>query len=247
MTIRAVVRVLAMAMLLLMCLPIWAISRLFCDGAFMVRFFLGRVGWLLGLRVTVRGQPVAGNVLYASNHLSWLDIPAIGGTTPARFIAKSEIAGWSVIGWLARIGGSVFVARQKRSETREQANAVSVALTEGRPVVLFAEGGTGDGVTLTPFRPSLFAAANEAGVKVQPLAVDYGSRASEIAWPTGAGFARELKRMLNRPAPVRVTLHFMAPINGAEVDRKSIAREAYRAVSGALGIAEPAMPEKLAD
>jgi 1-acyl-sn-glycerol-3-phosphate acyltransferase len=244
MTIRAVVRVLAMAVLLLVCLPIWAVSRLFGGGAFMVRFFLGRVGWLLGLRVTVQGHPIAGNVLYAGNHLSWLDIPAIGGATRARFIAKSEIAGWSVIGWLAQIGGSVFVARQKRSETRQQANAVSVALTEGRPVVLFAEGGTGDGVTLTPFRPSLFAAANDAGVTVQPLAVDYGRRAAEIAWPTGASFAGELKRMLNRPAPVPVTLHFMPPMDGALIDRKSLARDTYNAVATALGLAEPAITAK---
>lgn len=243
MTARAVARVLAMAALLLICLPIWAICRLFGGGAFMVRFFLGSVGWLLGLRVQVEGQPIDGNVLYAGNHISWLDIPAIGGAAPARFIAKSEIAGWSIIGWLAKIGGSVFVARQKRSETRQQANAVSVALTEGRPVVLFAEGGTGDGLVLTPFRPSLFAAANEAGVTVQPLAVDYGARAGEIAWPSGAGFASELKRMLNRPAPVHVTLHFLPPLDGASVDRKSLARETYAAVAAALQLAEPELAD----
>lgn len=238
MTARAVGRVLSMAGLLLFCLPAWAISRLFGGGAFMVRFYLGCVGWLLGLRVKVEGRPINGNVLYAGNHISWLDIPAIGGATPARFIAKSEIEGWSLIGWLAKIGGSVFVARQKRSEARKQANAVSVALTEGRPVVLFAEGGTGDGLRLTPFRASLFAAANEAGVIVQPLAVDYGARAGEIAWPDGAGFTSELKRMLNRPAPVPVTLRFLAPLDGATIDRKMLAGKSYAAVAGALGFPE---------
>ena len=240
MTARAVGRVLGMAVLLLVCLPAWTVSRLFGGGAFMVRFFLYGVGWLLGLRIKVEGRPVQGNVLYASNHISWLDIPALGGTTPARFIAKSEIAGWSLIGWLARIGGSVFVARQKRSEARLQANAVSVALGEGRPVVLFAEAGTGDGLTLTPFRASLFVAANEAGAIVQPVAVDYGARAGEIAWPDGAGFKSEMKRMLNRPAPVNVTLRFLAPIDGATTDRKRLAAETYAAVAGALGFAEPA-------
>ncbi|WP_116090543.1 lysophospholipid acyltransferase family protein [Sphingomonas crusticola] len=235
MSARAVGRVLSMAGLLLVCLPAWAILQLFGRGAVMVRFFLGCVGWLLGLRIKVVGRPVTGNVLYAGNHISWLDIPAIGGTTPARFIAKSEIAGWSLIGWLAKVGGSVFVARQKRSEARKQANAVTVALTEGRPVVLFAEAGTGDGLSLTPFRASLFAAANEAGVTVQPLAVDYGARAGEIAWPHGAGFTSELKRMLNRPAPVRVTLHFLAPLDGARIDRKRLASETYAAVAKALG------------
>lgn len=236
MTARAVGRVLSMAALLLVALPAWAIFRLFARDAAVVRYYLGSVGWLLGLRITVAGRPVAGSVLYAGNHISWLDIPAIGGTTPARFIAKSEIAGWSLIGWLAKLGDSVFVARQKRSEAREQANAVTVALTEGRPVVLFAEAGTGDGVTLSSFRASLFAAANEAGAIVQPLAVDYGRRAAEIAWPDGARFASELKRMLNRPAPVAVTLHFLTPLDGAKVDRKQLARHTHAAVARALGL-----------
>jgi 1-acyl-sn-glycerol-3-phosphate acyltransferase len=225
-----------MALLLLVCLPLWAICRLFGGGNNVVQFYLGCVGWLLGLRVRVEGRPVTGNALYAANHISWLDIPALGGTVHARFIAKSEIAGWSLIGWLAKIGGSVFVQRQKRSAARVQADAVLVALTEGRPVVLFAEGGTGDGVALTPFRASLFAAANEAGVIVQPVAIDYGTRAPDIAWPDGAGFASELKRMLNRPAPVRVTLHFLAPLDGAKIDRKQLAVATQAAIAKALGL-----------
>lgn len=239
MSARAVGRVLSMALLLLACLPLWAICRLFSGGNFWVRFYLGCVGWLLGLRVRVEGRPIMGNALYVANHISWLDIPALGGTVHARFIAKSEIAGWSLIGWLAKIGGSVFVRRQKRSETRVQADAVVDALHEGRPVVLFAEGGTGDGVTLSPFRPSLFAAANEAGVAVQPVAVDYGVRASEIAWPDGAGFASEMKRMLNRPAPVRVTLRFLEALDGATVDRKQLAAKTHAAIGDALGLAPP--------
>jgi 1-acyl-sn-glycerol-3-phosphate acyltransferase len=223
-----------MALFLLIYLPLWAICRLFGGGDFFVRSYLGRVGWLLGLRVTVVGRPVTGNALYAANHISWLDIPALGGTVLARFIAKSEIAGWSLIGWLAKIGGSVFVQRKKRSEARVQANAVTEALGEGRPVVLFAEGGTGNGLTLTPFRASLFVSANEAGVTVQPVAIDYGARHAEIAWPDGAGFVSEMKRMLNRPAPVPVTLHFLPPLDGAKLDRKQLASETHRAIASTL-------------
>jgi len=236
MSARAVGRVLSMALLLIICLPAWAICRLFGGGNFWVRFYLGGGPCLQSKRIRVEGQPLMGNALYASNHISWLDIPAIGGTVPARFIAKSEIAGWSLIGWLAKIGGSVFVRRQKRSEARVQADAVTAALHEGRPLVLFPEAGTGDGVKLTPFRASLFAAANEAGVIVQPVAVDYGARSAEIAWPDGARFANEVKRMLNRPAPVRVVLHFLDPLDGATMDRKQLAARTHAEISGALGL-----------
>lgn len=235
MTARMVARVLVMAVLLIVYLPVFGLLRLFGGGNALVRSYLNWVGWLLGLRIRVVGTPLGGNALYAANHISWLDIPALGGTVQARFIAKSEIAGWSLIGWLAKLGGSVFVQRQNRSAARKQADAVTVALTEGKPVVLFAEGGTGDGITISPFRASLFAAANEAGVAVQPVVLDYGARQGEIAWPDGAGFVSEMKRMLNRPAPVLLTLHFLPPLDGATVDRKRLAAETHAAISGVLG------------
>jgi len=236
MTFRMVARVLVMAILLVLYLPIFGLLRLFGRGDAIIRSYLNWVGWLLGLRVRVEGKPVKGNALYVANHISWLDIPALGGSVYARFIAKSEIAGWSLFGWLARLGGSVFVHRHKRSHARKQADEVSIALTEGRPVVLFAEGGTGDGIRLSPFRASLFAAANEVGVTVQPIALDYGARSGEIAWPHGARFVSELKRMLNRPAPVHVTLRFLAPLDGATVDRKQLAVRTHAEICQALGL-----------
>lgn len=234
MTFRMVARVLVMAVLLVAYLPVFGLLRLFGASGGIVRSYLSWVGWLLGLRIRVEGKPVTGSALYAANHISWLDIPAIGGTVHARFIAKSEIAGWSLIGWLAKLGGSVFVQRKKRSETRVQADAVSAALAQDRPVVLFAEGGTGNGVALSPFRPSLFVSANEAGATVQPVVLDYGARQGEIAWPEGAGFVSEMKRMLNRPSPVRLTLHFLPPLDGATVDRKQLAAQTHAAISAVL-------------
>lgn len=234
MTLRAVLRVLAMALLLLICLPAWWVARLVGDGTGIVRFFLGRVGWLLGLRVRVAGRPVGDHVLYVANHISWLDILALGGTRYTRFIAKSQIEAWPLIGWLASIGGSVFVSRERRSATRQQADAVVAALAAGRPVGLFPEAGTANGVALDPFRPALFAAAVEAGVTVQPVAIDYGVRAPEIAWPDDTGFTAELKRMLGRPAPVPVTLHFLAPLDARTIDRKRLAAESHREIAGAL-------------
>ena len=235
MMIRAGLRALGIAVLLAVCLPIWVVMRLFGDGTGMVCFFMGSVGWLLGLRVTIAGKPLDRNVLYVANHITWLDILALGGARYTRFVAKSEIAGWPLVGWLSKIGGSVFVTRERRSSTRSQANAVVDALLTGHAVGLFPEGGTSDGVTLDPFRPALFAAAVEAGVMVQPVAIDYGARSPEIAWPDGTGFGTEGKRMMGRPAPVRVTLHFLEPLDASKIDRKVLAAESQRAIAAALG------------
>ncbi|UAK24804.1 lysophospholipid acyltransferase family protein [Sphingomonas nostoxanthinifaciens] len=228
-------RLVAVVLLLAVCVPCFLVTRAFGKGDFWVRTFLARMGWLLGLRVRVVGRPLPANVLFAANHSSWLDILTLGGEARARFIAKSEIEGWGLVGTLARLAGSVFVSRDRRSATRAQADAVALALREGRPVALFAEGGTGDGVLLDPFRPALFAAAVEAGSAVQPVAIDYGTRNAEMAWPDGMRFSEEMKRILNRPGRIDVTIHFMPALDARALGRKELAGRAQAAVADALG------------
>src|SRR5688500_4506405 len=58
---------------------------------------------LIGIRVTVSGAPAAERpLLLLANHTSWLDIPILAGIAPVSFIAKKEVAGWPVVGFLAK-------------------------------------------------------------------------------------------------------------------------------------------------
>ena len=231
---RGLVRLALIAGWLAAFLPCWPVARLLGRSDGLVRRFLFVTGRILGLRVAVDGRPATGPVLLAANHLSWLDILALGAVANPRFIAKAEIAAWPLVGRLAAMGGSVFVSRERRSATRVQADAVVAALAGQRPVALFAEGGTGDGLVLTPFRPALFAAAAETGAPVQPVAVDYGARAAEIAWPDDTGFATEMKRILGRGGTIPVTLRFAPLLSGAALDRKTLATRAQAAVAAGL-------------
>lgn len=231
---RAILRLVAAALWLALCLPCWALARPFRRERFWVRRFLGGIGRIMGLHVRVEGTPLADHALYVANHISWLDILALGGATAGRFIAKAEIADWGVVGWLAKLGGAVFVSRDRRSATRNQADAVTEALKGRRPVVLFAEGGTGDGLTLEPFRAPLFVSAGEAGVPVQPVAIDYGPGRARFAWPDGASLASEAKRLLDRREPVPVTLRFLPPLDATRLDRKELAIRSHAAIAAAL-------------
>jgi len=235
MNARAVVRLALLALLLVVSLIPIAVLTLFGLRPKLVALYLRIVGRILGLRVKVVGRPIEGPALYAANHIAWLDIPALGGIRYTRFIAKSQIAKWPVIGLMARVAGSVFVQRERRSATRDQADEIMIALNEGHPLALFAEGGTGDGVRLSPFRPALFAAAVETGATVQPVAIDYGDRSAEIAWPNGASFGDEMRRMLNRPAPVHVTITYLTALDARELNRKVLSALSETAVSRALG------------
>ncbi|PZU10071.1 1-acyl-sn-glycerol-3-phosphate acyltransferase [Sphingomonas sp.] len=234
MTIRAWLRLIAAGFILLFCFIGFSIARLYGGEVRWVRRFLRAIGRLLGLRVTIEGQQITGDVLYVANHISWLDILAVGGTAPVRFIAKSEISNWPLVGKLAALGGTVFVSRDKRGATREQADAVVTALHGSRPVMLFAEGGTGDGSIVRPFRPALFASAVEAGKPVQPVAIDYGLNRMRYAWPPGMSFANEARRMLNRAEPVPVTLRFLQPLDPHMLDRKALAARSQQEIAEAL-------------
>src|ERR1017187_2296693 len=58
--------------------------------------------------------PVPSGGLLVSNHLSYLDIPVMASLTPAVFVAKHEIKSWPVIGWLARLAGTLVIDRDRR-------------------------------------------------------------------------------------------------------------------------------------
>lgn len=101
----------------------------------------------LGMRVRVTGRIADLPPLLVSNHVSWIDIVAIGAAAEVPFIAKSEMAGWPVAGWLARMQRTVFVERERRRKSGEQANEIRSRAPDGDVMVLFAEGTT---ATATP-------------------------------------------------------------------------------------------------
>ena len=118
-----------------------------------------------------------GRVLYAANHVSWLDILALGGAVPLNFVARHDVGQWPAIGWAADLNDTIYIARDVRSSVKGQADTLRQALDSGRAVGLFPEGTTDGGRALLPFRASLFASLYPAlpGVRVQPVAIDYGA------------------------------------------------------------------------
>ena len=55
--------------------------------------------------------------MIVANHVSWLDVWLILSVHPVRFVAKSDIAGWPLAGWLVRQAGTIFIERARRSDT----------------------------------------------------------------------------------------------------------------------------------
>ena len=202
------------------------------------QIFLGYAGACCGLRVRVEGEPLRNNVLVAANHISWLDILALGGAAPVHFVARGDMRAWPLVGWAAGLNDTIFIARELRGTVRGQADSLREALAEGRALALFPEGTTEGGADLLPFRASLFASLFPPlpGVAVQPVAIDYGAAAGEVLWLGDEGFGANAKRILARPGTLPVTLRFLAPLDPAAAgDRKALAARSQEAVAEALG------------
>lgn len=197
---------------------------------------------LLGIRVHVVGEMSRRRpLLLAANHISWTDIMVLGAAARVNFIAKSEVSGWPGIGILAHLQRTVFVDRERRRKSGEQAGEIAGRMRSGDPMVLFAEGSTGDGNLLLPFKSTLFGAASMAieegasdGVAIQPVAIAYtrfhgmpmGRRhMMRAAWVGDAPLLPHLLGLI-REGALDVELYFGEPVEyGGTAGRKAAAQE----------------------
>src|SRR6266853_4592655 len=203
---------------------------------------------LIGVRMREVGRrSTASPALILSNHVSWLDICVIAALAPVVFIAKSEVAGWPVLGWLARLQRTIFINRQARHQTGAATREIAGRLLGGDAVVLFAEGTSSDGIRVLPFRSSLVGAVHHAlgnsahhtHITVQPMSLAYigfggvpmgrGLR-ERVAWYGDADLIPHLLHVLSSGA-VDVTVGWgEATAYDMSADRKAIARDAEKSV-----------------
>ncbi len=199
---------------------------------------------LLGLHVRVIGELASRSsdrpVIYVSNHSSWVDIPVVGGVLDGCFVAKGDVAGWPVVGTIARLGRSVFVTRQRGSTVRER-DKMQGLLAGGDNLILFPEGTSSDGSRVLPFRSSFFSVAqSEARPIIQPVSVVYDrlgglptGRANRpvFAWYGDMDIASHAWRM-SRCAGLRVTVLLHTPIDPARFpNRKAMSHAIWRTVA----------------
>jgi 1-acyl-sn-glycerol-3-phosphate acyltransferase len=236
-SLRLAFRVAWIVGLFLLCVPLHYLWKLLRAPSPWPRWFLGQVGRAAGMRVQVTGDPIARNVLFLANHLSWLDILLVAGASGTAFVAKAEVAEVPVVGWLAGLNNTVFVARSERSGVRGQADALRAALATGQPVALFPEGTTDGGPDILPFRASLLASLFPPlpGVRVQPVALDYGAAAHDLAWIGDETGLANVRKVLRRRGTTPVTVQFLAPVDPATGDRKALASAARAEIVEALG------------
>jgi 1-acyl-sn-glycerol-3-phosphate acyltransferase len=134
-------------------------------------------GWVcraIGVRLVRHGTySTQRPTLFVANHTSYLDIEIMGAAVEGSFVAKAEVSRWPVFGSLAKLQRTIFVERADRAGAARQRDEIRGRLDAGDNLILFPEGTSGDGIHLLPFKSTLFAAAEDERVVVQPVSVIY--------------------------------------------------------------------------
>jgi 1-acyl-sn-glycerol-3-phosphate acyltransferase len=112
--------------------------------------------FIFRIKVRTTGVPSTDkHTIYVGNHLSYIDIPVLGGHLPATFISKADVRKWPVFGTLASISQTVYIERH-RGAAIQCINDIEKSLSAGRSLILFPEGTSTQGFKVLPFKSSIF-------------------------------------------------------------------------------------------
>lgn len=197
---------------------------------------------ILGIPLRVTGRPMGRRGAVVANHVGWLDIFALNAPQRIYFVAKSEVARWLGIGWLARATGTIFIRRDAR-DARLQKEIFEARLRAGHHLCFFPEGTNSDGMRILPFKPTLFAAFFTHGLadilSIQPVTLvciaPRGRDARFYGWWGELSFGAHLLRVLAqvRQGRFEVVFHDPVPITGF-AGRKDLAKHCEDTVRAEL-------------
>jgi 1-acyl-sn-glycerol-3-phosphate acyltransferase len=191
-----------------------------------------RVLRVFGVQSVVTG-PIPARGLLVANHLSYLDIVLLGALAPCVFVAKTEVKGWPVFGWFARLAGTIFVNRSRRRDAARANELIRFALRGGALVVLFPEGTSSDGARVLPFKSSLLESVAGERVPVSVAALRYelpdGDAGTEVCYWGEHTLGAHLLNLISK-RQVKASVAFQEVPNTWR-DRKKLAGQLHAEVS----------------
>jgi 1-acyl-sn-glycerol-3-phosphate acyltransferase len=196
---------------------------------------------IFGIRVELSGSSKLrdqGHMLLI-NHVSWIDVYVVNSYRAIRFVAKSEIRSWPLLGWLCDRVGTIFIERARRRAVHAVLGRIEQALRAGACVGIFPEGTTSDGTVLLPFHANLIEAAIVAGVPVVPATLRYRTESRHLALAAayiGDMTLVESATALFRASPLYASLELHDAIDTAGKTRHEVAREAHQVMLKALDL-----------
>ncbi len=112
-------------------------------------------------------------VMFAVNHGSALDIPAVYASIPEQFriLAKKELFRYPFLGWHLTRSGQIAIDQGNPRTTLRSLNRGVDTLRAGMPLLVFPEGGRCTDGHIQPFQGGVFYIAIKAQCDIVPVAI----------------------------------------------------------------------------
>lgn len=179
--------------------------------------------------------------LIVTNHISWLDIYVLNAVVPMRFVAKSEVRGWPLIGWLCERAGTLFIERGKARAAARMNVQLTERLRNGECLAVFPEGTTTDGTQVAHFHASLLQPAIDAAAPIHPITLRYqdksGMHSTAAAYVDELSFGASMWNILCTPQ-LHVRLIATPALDASTLDRRALAHAARDRIAAALATAD---------
>jgi 1-acyl-sn-glycerol-3-phosphate acyltransferase len=240
-TARAIVRFAAFVLLTFGIYGLWLTGALFVGEKRRWREFIFR-NWARGfvrianLKLEIIGAPPAPPFLLVSNHVSYMDIPALRSVVECVYVAKGDIEGWFLAGTMIRNMGMIYVNRENRRDIPRAGAEVTATIKRGEGVVVFAEGTTSNGKQILPLKPSFLEFAAAQNMPVHYASISYEASDGEIPasesicwWREESTFGGHLFELFKMPGFSGTIIFGEQPIKSA--NRKELADKLWQAIS----------------
>lgn len=188
-----------------------------------VTFFVRAVG----VRVRVKGleRIPQGACLFAANHTSSADAPAIVGAIPRRVVIllKQSLFKWPIVGQAFQAVRFIPVNRGAREAGIASVEKAAEAMKAGQSFLIYPEGTRSPDGRLQEFKKGAVVMAIKAGVPIVPMVC------------TGAHHIMEKHSLVIRPG--EIVVEFLEPIDASEYsfeERDVLNQKVHDAMAAAL-------------
>ncbi|MFA6920361.1 MAG: lysophospholipid acyltransferase family protein [Gallionella sp.] len=175
--------------------------------------------------------------IIVSNHISWLDVFVLNAVVPMRFVAKSEVRRWPLIGWLSGRTQTLYIERGRARDALRINKQLVQSLLGGESLAIFPEGTTTDGKQVSPFHASLLQPAIDAAAQIHPVAIRYhdaqGTHSTAPAYIDDMTLIDSLWSVLSCRG-LHVHLVATPSLAASGCDRRKLAQQAHRQISLAV-------------
>lgn len=167
-----------------------------------VMFFVHAVGVHVNVKGVERIPP--GTVIFAANHTSSADAPAVVGAIPRRIaiLLKRSLFEWPIVGQAFHLARFIPVERANRESAIQSLEKATEAIKNGQSFLIYPEGTRSPDGRLGEFKKGTSVMAIKAGVPLVPVAC--------------SGAHRIMKKRSLKIYPGEVLVEFLSPIDSTQ-------------------------------